>query len=692
MRSPHGRLRGGGVALLLASCIAAGCSSIAGTLPAPVPAEPPIFFFRAGAARVELTPPPGYPMGGFSGIGKVGRGHWTRLYARAVHLQAPDGESLALVACDLWAVPAGLADRVAELMGEDARTRHLGRDQLVLAATHTHHSPANFSSSPAYNALAAPKPGFDRTLFEHIAERIHHAVATACERSVSATVRFASTDVPMLARNRSFPAFLQNPEHAGVLAANSDLPRGAATDLYPDPDCYRAIDPSVSVLRIDRSYGYHEPIAVIGFAALHPTVLGPDATVYSSDVFGVAALHLEREWRSRAAEGTPRTVVALFNGAEGDVSAAWDSQGRAETIRIGRLLAGGVREAWDRAGSEPRQATEISHRYAVVPMASRRFVCDGDSVRTASIAAIGVPARGGAEDGRTPEYDAGCVEGVTGHGPAGHGVKRPALDLQLPPSINPFLVTRLIDAVMSPPDEAPLGVYTVGGVTLATVPGEATTMTGHRIRRSVGAVPTLIVGLANGYLQYFATPEEYGLQHYEGASTLWGTYAGALIVYELGRIAAAVPGGHEFALLLPHDFRYGAGFARTFGWSHVPSTDDPLEGMEPLGLSTDTSLPYVEWEDGRPTVGGATAFLTPAVSIEEFDGESEWEPLLVDGVSERDDGYRFVAIVTDVRGNSTSWRSYWTPPAGLSAYGTYRFHVRRCDGSIVHSEPFVLSR
>src|SRR5712672_3387835 len=72
--------------------------------------------FLAGAAKADITPPPGFPMGGHSVAGHRARGYWTRLYARAVYMQDRRGHELVLVACDLWSMPGGLGDRVAELL------------------------------------------------------------------------------------------------------------------------------------------------------------------------------------------------------------------------------------------------------------------------------------------------------------------------------------------------------------------------------------------------------------------------------------------------------------------------------------------------------------------------------------------------------------------------------------------------
>src|SRR5690348_14628961 len=93
-------------ALLL---LLAGCAGVRIQVPRYDVAPPaPAARFLAGAAKVDITPPPGYPMGGHSIGGRVARGYWTRLYARAFYFQDAAGHRLVLVSCDLFAIPAGL--------------------------------------------------------------------------------------------------------------------------------------------------------------------------------------------------------------------------------------------------------------------------------------------------------------------------------------------------------------------------------------------------------------------------------------------------------------------------------------------------------------------------------------------------------------------------------------------------------
>ena len=64
---------------------------------------------------------------------------------------------------------------------------------------------------------------------------------------------------------------------------------------------------------------------------------------------------------------------------------------------------------------------------------------------------------------------------------------------------------------------------------MAALPGEFTTMSGRRMRNmlkqaAVGSPVTNVAlsGLNNMYTHYVTTPEEYGGQRYEAASTLFG--------------------------------------------------------------------------------------------------------------------------------------------------------------------------
>jgi neutral ceramidase len=83
------------------------------------------------------------------------------------------------------------------------------------------------------------------------------------------------------------------------------------------------------------------------------------------------------------------------------------------------------------------------------------------------------------------------------------------------------------------PDIVDIQLLRVGQFFIIVSPSEATTMSGRRWKAAVksaavemsltAAEPEVVLGApANSYAHYVATEEEYGIQRYEGASTLYG--------------------------------------------------------------------------------------------------------------------------------------------------------------------------
>ncbi|KAK4918125.1 hypothetical protein LTR66_016896 [Elasticomyces elasticus] len=84
------------------------------------------------------------------------------------------------------------------------------------------------------------------------------------------------------------------------------------------------------------------------------------------------------------------------------------------------------------------------------------------------------------------------------------------------------------------PNIVDIQMMRVGNLVIIVAPGEATTMSGRRWRQAIAAEaiqqleianPVVVLGgPANTYAHYIATEEEYGVQRYEGASTLYGPH------------------------------------------------------------------------------------------------------------------------------------------------------------------------
>ena len=99
--------------------------------------------------------------------------------------------------------------------------------------------------------------------------------------------------------------------------------------------------------------------------------------------------------------------------------------------------------------------------------------------------------------------------------------------------------------------EAQLLVARVGSRLLAGVPAEITTTAARRMRDSMLVASradsrvsdAVIVGLANGFMQYVTTPEEYSAQFYEGGSTIYGPGEADMLGRQLARLSAARTAG-----------------------------------------------------------------------------------------------------------------------------------------------------
>ncbi|KAL1193152.1 Neutral ceramidase 3 [Cardamine amara subsp. amara] len=98
------------------------------------------------------------------------------------------------------------------------------------------------------------------------------------------------------------------------------------------------------------------------------------------------------------------------------------------------------------------------------------------------------------------------------------------------------------------PSILPVQILRIGQLVILCVPGEFTTMAGRRLRDAVKTVlkegssygeefSVVIAGLTNTYSQYIATFEEYQVQRYEGASTLYGPHTLSGYIQEFKKLA-----------------------------------------------------------------------------------------------------------------------------------------------------------
>ncbi len=659
-------------------------------------------------------------MGGYGPIGQIARGAWTRLNARAVYFEDRNGQSLLMISTDLWSMPAMLANKVAEIV--NARFGYISREEMIIAASHTHQSPGNFSSNPAYNELGSPQAGFDPDMFAFLASRISDAAIDAVlaarrgSKENFVELSFARTEpVSRFFRNRSFEPFKLNHGYRQILRQNQDLARGDKHEYFPDPYNYHAVDPVVRILTVRSSSPDRRVIATLAFIAVHPTVMGPALQLYSSDIFGIAS-HLVED---RLSAGAP---VLIFNGAEGDVSADWIEQDKPNALRLGRILAEKIVDGIAVANSSGQSArinrpVDIRVSYDNFLIAGANVECcrqqgavgESEAHKTAEQATPGVAMLAGAADGgRTLFNELGWIDGVTsrrqwGENYRGQGPKQPVFAPTVD-SLSWLDLTRLLlpGGVQK---KIPLGVYRLGDLAFVTVPFEATTMMGRRLKNGVteklhldSDEKVLLIGLANDYLSYVTTPEEYEAQYYEGALTLYGAATGPLIEQRIGQLATTDGRGMRLQDQ-DRDLIYKPGECERFGPDNVGEppyfADDGLARLlfthdgkpQRARYMVKWRAPYQQTKGLSCTVragaesitkGQIVDYMFPEVEVLYQDGAG-WETYYsAEDRLQNNHGFNFATLMRkqDKNSKTQEWVAIWMPPGDLRPDTILTFRVK----------------
>ena len=502
------------IAALLALALPATAAHAAGTL-------------RAGVGRADVTPPTGYYMMGWVTSEAKPIGVWTRLFARAIVLEE-NGKKTALVAMDANGIPGGLLAQVAD----DLKARGFSQQNILISASHTHAQAAGYYNYSTYNTVfmstsTLTQQNVAGTLDPQLYAFMVHQVETAIVRADSnlrpAKAGWGQTTLLGLTANRSLEAHLAN--------FGLDLPYGQGT-VAMDPGGYAdTIDPTVNVLRVDQVvHGRDVPVGVFDTFANHGTAVHATFEYYGADHHASADRVLERAIRRAGHVPARQDVVAAYgNSDEGDQSSGLVHWGPAWADHVGRVEAAAFLRAWRAAGANLSSAPVIDSRWTRLCFCGQDLPDNKGAADNKAV--TGLPLFTGSEEGRGPLYETDHVAFEGDRQPADNGVQ----GRKIP-------VTG--EQGNSIPQAVPLLALRIGDSVIVTVPGEATVGVGQRLRDAItkavagsGIEHVVVSGLANEYISYFTTPEEYEAQHYEGGSTLYGKVESLVIQFGLTDLA-----------------------------------------------------------------------------------------------------------------------------------------------------------
>lgn len=517
--------------------------------------------YLLGVGKADITGPVvEINLMGYADPKQVGSGLRQRLYSRAFivgDVEKPEDRFVYLVLDTQsgdTAVRYGILQGLAEMGGEYAV---YGQSNIAVTGTHSHSGPGAWLN---YLLPQITSKGFDKQSYQAIVDGAILSIKRAHESLRPGYLSVGSVEVEDANVNRSPFAYLANPEEK--------------RKRYKDE-----VDKTLTMLKFqDATDG--KSLGVLTWFPVHGTSMLGNNTLISGDNKGVAAHLLEQAIRN--SEGADDGFVAGFSQANvGDTSpnvlGAYCEDGSGEMCNFEDSTCGGRNEPCHGRGPEFRKKDEgasscyeIGNRqylaakrlydnmliWAGTPVqgpAVKSFHTfqdfshfsfqhpNGSTVSTCP-AALGYSFAAGTTDGPgafdfkqngSGSPNANPVWSVVSgfiHEPGDEQIachhSKPIL-LDVGETTNPYLWT---------PNVVDVQLLRVGQLIIIVSPGEATTMAGRRWKSAIhasadassltdGEEPIVVLGgPANSYTHYIATEEEYAIQRYEGASTLYGPH------------------------------------------------------------------------------------------------------------------------------------------------------------------------
>ncbi len=420
----------------------------------------------AGAATANITPALGCSLAGGM-TDRIGAEVHDELHVRALALD--NGQTrLALAVCDLCVLPRDLIMRARHLIHG-----HTGipMSNILVAATHTHSAPA---TAHLFQSLPDPK------YVEWLTVRIADAMRLAVGRLEPARIGWGVGREDRLVFNRRY--FMK----PGAIPPD---PFGGATDRVQtnpgvgNPNVVKPagpIDPDVGVLAVESLDG--RPICLLANYALH-YVGGEGRGHISADYFGVWAKSVARLAGLSDSRAYPPFVAMLTNACSGDINAV-DVRGPqvqrppyARMQQVADMLAAECYRTWraiqfqewaELGATEEELEMEVRLPSAAEVAAARKILA----------------AASGSEQLR----------------------ERPQIYARETVILGESWPRRVT---------APVQAMRIGGLGIATFPGEAFVELGLEVKAKSPFKPTLLVELANGYHGYLPTVEAHELGGYE---------------------------------------------------------------------------------------------------------------------------------------------------------------------------------
>lgn len=507
-------------------------------------------------------------MMGYADMKQVGSGLRQRLYSRAFILGDRDHPEDVFVYLVLdtqsgdTAVRYGILERLADLGPDYAR---YGQHNVAVTGTHSHSGPGAWLN---YLLPQITSKGFDKQSYQAIVDGAVLSIQRAHESLQPGYLTIGSTKVFGANINRSLYAYLANPEEERTKYNISSEDDGS-------------VEKTLTMLKFTRASD-GKNIGVLTWFPTHGTSMLGNNTLISGDNKGVAAVLFEKSVQDQ--DDTADDFVAGFSQASvGDTSpnvlGAWcedgsgqqcsfenstcsdgktqqchargpffraKDNGASSCFEIGRRQYQSAKELYnviDTVGTAIR-GPSVKSFHTFQDLSNFNFeLSNGTLVRTCP-AALGYSFAAGTSDGPGAfdftQNDPDTPNASPVWRVVSGFIKEPTEEQRLCHAPKPILLD--VGEIKSPyewtPNIVDIQVLRVGQFLIIVSPGEVTTMAGRRWKSAIydsaialslydapSTEPVVVLGgPANSYTHYITTAEEYGIQRYEGASTLYGQF------------------------------------------------------------------------------------------------------------------------------------------------------------------------
>ncbi|KAK1520388.1 neutral/alkaline non-lysosomal ceramidase [Colletotrichum costaricense] len=512
--------------------------------------------YLLGVGKADITGPVvEIGFAGYADLSQVGTGLRQRIYSRAFivgDVSKPSDRFVYLVLDTQsgdTAVRKGILEGVAAL---GSGYSVYNKNNVAVTGTHSHAGPGAWFN---YLLPQVTSLGFDKQSYQAIVDGAVLSIKRAHESLQEGYLDVGTTEVTDGAINRSLYAYLNNP-------AAERAKYSATTDT------------TLTLLRFQRASD-GKNMGVLTWYPTHGTSILQNSTHVAGDNKGVAAYLLEKDLASDASaapgfvagfsqanvgDTTPNVLGAYCDDGSGQQCSLENSTcadgksqschgrgpafqkldlGISSCYEIGRRQYAGAKSVYNALAttSTPVTGTSVKSFHFFQDMSYFKFPLADGTIGQTCPAALGYSFAAGTSDGPGAfdftQADSGTPDANPLWAVVSGLLRTPSAEQAACQQPKPVLLD--VGEMSTPyawsPNIVDIQMLRVGQLVIVVAPGEATTMSGRRWKAAVKEAAKSIIpndpvvvlgGPANTYAHYIATPEEYAIQRYEGASTLFG--------------------------------------------------------------------------------------------------------------------------------------------------------------------------